>query len=459
MSSNSQISLGNNGAQSGMRPSPEALADAQLVLPMDTGRPVRIGLTVLVLGLGGFLTWAALAPLDEGVPAPGMVTIDTKRKPVQHPAGGIVREVEVREGQQVKAGDILMRLDDVEARATYESLRQHYLTLRATEGRLAAEKDGATRVTFHNDLHQAASDPWVITKMADQEQLFQSRRSALQAELEGLTEGILGREAQLQGHMGMLDSRKRQLELLREELKGVADMVREGYLPRSRQMDLERSVAETTGFIADLHGQIASTKRSIAELKLRAGQRTLEYRKEVETQLAEIRREVEADADKVRAAGDILARIAIRAPAEGQVVGLAVQTVGAVISPGQKLMDIVPGDEPLLLETRVQPHMIDRVRPGLEADVRFSAFAHSPQLVVTSKVVSVSADLLTDPQTGEAFYLARVEITPEGMQQLGNRQLQPGMPAEVIFRTGERTVLTYLLHPLTKRIAAAMTEE
>jgi protease secretion system membrane fusion protein len=179
----------------------------------------------------------------------------------------------------------------------------------------------------------------------------------------------------------------------------------------------------------------------------------------VQTQLAEVDREVLAEQEKFKALADELARMEIRSPADGQVVGLAAQTVGGVIQPGQKLMDIVPGDAPLLLETQVAPHLIDRVQAELPVDVRFSSFAHSPQLVVPGKVQSVSSDLLTDPQTLASYYLARVEVTAEGLQRLGKRQLQPGMPVEVVFKTGERSLLTYLLHPLTKRIAASLTEE
>jgi protease secretion system membrane fusion protein len=165
------------------------------------------------------------------------------------------------------------------------------------------------------------------------------------------------------------------------------------------------------------------------------------------------------EVEKFRALQDELGRTQVRSPAAGQVVGLNMQTVGGVIGPGQKLMDIVPEKEPLLLEARVAPHMIDRVRADMPVDVRFSSFAHSPQLVVDGKVVSISGDLLTDPANNTQYYLARVSITPEGMKNLGKRQLQPGMPVEVVFNTGERTLLTYLLHPLTKRIAASMKEE
>jgi protease secretion system membrane fusion protein len=437
------------------------VVDADEPLPMDTGSSMRFGLLVLGLGLGAAVLWAGLAPLDEGVPASGMVTLDTKRKAVQHPLGGIVSEVLVKEGAMVKAGDLLMRLNNSVVQANHAGISQHYTTLRATEGRLMAEQADAPKVTFHEDLLKAKDEQQVRLQLANQEHLFISRRSAIQAALAAIQELIHGHEAQLQSYAGLLENRKVQLSWAQEELKGIRDLVREGYAPRNRQMELERTVAELSGSTADLQGNILRTNHSIAEQKLRIIQRRQEYRTEVESQLSEVRREVQADAEKVDASSEELARTDIRAPAAGQVVGLAVQTVGAVIGPGQKLMDIVPQNETLLVEARVAPHMIDRVQPGLEVDARFSSFANSPQLVVTGKVISVSGDLINDPQPANTppYYLARIEITPDGMAKLGNRHLQPGMPVDVIFKTGQRTVLTYLLHPLTKRIAASMKEE
>lgn len=435
--------------------------DGEVVLPTDTGGPARIGLWALGLGFGGFLLWAAVAPLDEGVPTQGMVALDTKRKTIQHLSGGIVREVRVREGQLVKEGDVLIRLDDALVRANYESVHQHYMTVRAMEGRLAAEQTGAARITFHPDLVAAAADPLVKQHMQNQELLFQSRRSALQAELQAIEEGIQGLEASVQGYEGMLQSRKTQLALVQEELKGTRELVREGYAPRNRQLELERMTADIMASTSDLQANLTRARRSIAEMKMRAIQRKQEYRKEVDSQLSDVRREVQADAEKFKAAREELGRTEIKAPVAGQVVGLMVQTVGGVIQPSQKLMDIVPQGESLILETKVLPHMIDRVRPGLEADVRFSAFAHTPQLVVEGKIESISTDVLTEqgPTGMMSYYLARVSVTPEGLKELGHRQMQPGMPAEVLIKTGERSMLTYLLHPLTKRIAASMKEE
>lgn len=429
------------------------------VAKKDSGRLGRIGLWALIIGFGGFLAWAALAPLDEGVPATGMVAIDTKRKAVQHLSGGLVQEVLVREGDEVQEGQLLIRLDSAVARSNYESVRQRYLGLRAMQGRLLAEQSEQASITFHPDLVAASTDPLIRQQMQNQEQLFMTRRSLLRSDLQSIEESIQGQEGLLAAYKGMLENRTSQLRLLNEELGHLRGLVKEGYAPRNRQLELERMVADSSTAIADLMGNSERARRAIGEMRQRALSRKQEYRKEVETQLADVNREVQADSEKMRAVSDDLARTEIRAPASGQVVGLAVQTVGAVVQSGQKLMDIVPKDAPLILEAHVAPHLIDRVHTDLLVDVRFSSFAHSPQLVVDGKVVSISADLLTEPQTNVSYYLARVEVTPEGLKRLGKRQLQPGMPVEVIFKTGERSMLTYLLHPLTKRLAASMTEE
>jgi protease secretion system membrane fusion protein len=297
--------------------------------------------------------------------------------------------------------------------------------------------------------------------MATQQQLFATRRLALRADLQAIEESIRGQEASIQAMAGMQESRQTQRRLVQEQLSNIAGLVKEGYAPRNQMLELERQVAEVSTAITDLQGNQARGRQAIAELRQRALARQQEYRKETDSQLADVAREVQSDEGRFRAYRDDLERTLIKSPATGQVVGLMFQTVGGVLPPGQKLMDIVPEKDALLLEAKIPPHLIDAVQPGLPTDVRFSAFAHSPQLVVEGKVVSVSADLLSEqtPMGMSTYFLARVQITPEGMKGLGKHQIQPGMPAEVIIRTGERTVLTYLLHPLTRRVAASMKEQ
>ncbi len=446
-----------------------AAQDAQVVNAADTGgmrasadtsAVARTGLWVLGLGFGGFLLWAALAPLDEGVPTQGMVTLDTKRKTVQHLSGGIVKEVLVQEGQQVKEGQPLLRLDGAVAKANYEAVRQRYLGYRAMQSRLFAEQAGNDAIDFHPDVKAAMSDPLIKQQVSTQQQLIQARRAALAADLQGIEESVQGLKEQLTSYQNILVQRRSQLALLSEELTNTRGMVKEGYAPRNRQLELERMVAESNAAIADLMGNSLRVNRQVAELTQRSLARKQEYRKEVESQLAEVTREVQSDAEKFVAVTADLDRMEIKAPATGQVVGLTVQTVGAVLQPGQKLLDVVPDSQTLLLEAHIPPHLIDKVQAGLSTDVRFNAFAHSPQLVVEGKVLSVSGDLLSDPaQPQFSYFLARVQVTPDGMKTLGSRQMQPGMPAEIVIKTGERSMLTYLLHPLVKRMASSMKEE
>lgn len=365
----------------------------------DTRNPVRIGILVLIIGFGGFLLWAAFAPLDEGVPCQGLVSIATKRKVVQHRYGGTVTEVFVQEGQHVKKGDLLILLDDQTAKARYAEVHQHYLGLRAAEARLLAEERGASKMTLHPDL------------LSDPDQELVKRLVRTQKEL--------------------LQSRMEIMRLMQAQLAGMKSLAAEGFAPLSQQRDLEIRIAQ--------------------------------LRADSQSELARVQNEVKADAEKSKALAQELADTRITSPADGQVVGLQVQTVGAVIQPGQKVMDVVPLDEPLLIEAKIAPHLIDKVRAGLTVDLHFTAFSHTPQMVVPGKVESVSSDLLTESPSGAqpavSYYLARIAVTPEGMQALGDHKIQAGMPVLAVIKTGERSMLTYILHPLMQRMAASLKEE
>ena len=452
-------------------------ADEQLARLSDVSHIRRIGLLTLAIGFGGFLLWAALAPLEQGVPTQGIVSLDTKRKAVQHPAGGVIKKILVREGDQVKEGDLLVKLGDATVRANWEAARQNYFSLRAAEGRLLAEQTGGGIVFDPALLKAAREDPVIARHMASQEALLRSKRAGLEASLGALRESARGQEALIIGYEDVARSRQGQMNLLQRELSGVRDLVAEGYAPLVRQMELERSVADLTSALADLKAQQIRARQGILEIRHREIATQADYRKEVDRELSTIRPEVQSAAERYKALSDDLERTEIRAPATGQVVGISTQTVGGVVSGGQRLMDIVPAGEGLVLETKVMPQLIDRVKAGDPVDVRFYGFPDTPQLVVAGRIVTISADVLNDGPGGQGgtassqsglagggaamgpYYLARVEVTPEGMGQLGARKLQPGMPVEVVVKTGTRTLLQYLLHPLTKRMAASLKEE
>lgn len=425
--------------------------------------PTRWGFWILLIGFVGFLTWACFAPLDEGVPTAGSVSIETKRKAVQHLSGGIVKKVLVKEGQIVSEGDVLLVLDGASTKAKYEEIRQHYLGLRAKEARLSAEQSGLKAIQVHPDLKNALKDPLVMEQLHNQEVLLVSRKASLGADLEGIEESIRGKQAAILGYQSVLEHRKVQRGLLNDQIQGLSELVSQGYAPRNQLQELQLRLAQVEGDIADTMSAINQSNRAIGELRQKAMTQKQEYRKDVDTQMAEVKLEVDADADKLKAASDDLNRVEIRSPVSGQIVGLQFQTIGSVIQPGQKILDVVPSNEGLIVEVKISPNLIDRIHVAQKADVRFSSFSNTPLLKVEGRVNSVSYDLLTDPPSestkGESYYLARILITPAGMKTLGSRVLQSGMPVQVVIRTGERTLLTYLLHPFMKRLAASMKEE
>ena len=441
------------------------ITDVQTISPMgdhiDTDKPIKLGFWVLVIGFGGFLLWSALAPLDEGVSAQASVAIETKRKTIQHLNGGVVHQVLVHEGQLVKAGEVLVELDEGVSKANFEAIRQNYMGQRAAESRLLAEQQGLGQIVFHSDLTNAKSDPLVQQHMQSQTILFLSRRSALAAEMQAAEENISGLKAQFDSVTQMLQNRKSQAQLQSQQLQSIKELSEAGYAPKNQVLQLEQSQSELRSTMADLQGNLNRLQRSIAEVEQRKLQRRGEYMKEVSQQLADVRREVEANQQKLKAVTEELDRTQIKSPVDGQVVGLTLGSVGGVVSPGQRLMDIVPMGESLLVDAKIPPHIIDKVKAGQNVEVRFSTFANSPQLVLDATLLSLSSDVIAEqtPMGVQSYYLARIQITPDGIKTLGKRVIQPGMPAEVLIKTGERSLLTYLLHPLTKRIAASMKEE
>ncbi len=431
-------------------------------LKTDTTNPMRLGFWVLVVGFGGFLLWAGLAPLDQGVPSQATVTIDKKRKPVQTQYGGLVEQVLVREGEWVQKGQVVAKLNSALNNVNYESSMQRYMGYSATQSRLLAEQRGASAITFEKDVLES-KDPLVQQQAETQRTLFKSRRASVEADLEATRQSIEGQISFIKGAQGQIASNNQQLELYVKELNAVKELAKDGYAPQTRVMELERQIAALEGRSKDLTATVARAKNTIAEFEQRIAQRKQEYLKEVDNLLAQIRMEYQSNFERYKASSDELERTQVKAPVDGQVVGLQIQVVGAVLQPAQKLMDIVPKDEKLVLEAKIQPNYIDKVREGQLVDIRFSTFANTPQLVAKGRLESISRDTLTDtqmsPGSSPNYYLARVELTEEGIQDLNGRVLQAGMQAEVMIKTGERSFLKYLLNPLVKRLAASMKEE
>jgi len=430
-------------------------------LSAEIGKVKRIGIWVLGAGLGGFLVFSALVPLDEGVPTLGSVSIDTKRKEIQHLQGGLVKEVLVTEGQTVAKNQTLIVLADEMVRANYETIRQQYFNLKIVEARLLAEQAGTIVISFDSELMQLAEkDKQLSHQLKQQKQLLQARRSSLDSAIGALRESSLGQKSIVETSLQIDINRASQLSSLEKDLVGVRNLVQDGYAPVSKMNELERAVSEIKSSISENRANQIRAKQAILEIEQRQMSLRADFMKEVEQGLTQIRPEIQSLAEKFNAAKQDLERTEIKSPVTGQVVGLSVQTVGSVIQSGQRIMEIVPSQEQLVLETKIAPHLIDRVRVGDNVDVRFSSFSDSPQLVVTGVLKTLSSDVLIENTPNAApYYLARVHVTEAGLKTLGSRKMQPGMPAEIVIKTGSRTLLQYLVSPLIKRIAASMKEQ
>ena len=430
---------------------------------VNTQQPIRLGAAVLVVGLGAFLLWAGFAPLDQGVPASGTVAIETRKKTIQHSTGGVVKDVLVKEGQWVKEGDVLIEVSDTQARANNETIRQAYLSQRAVEARLEAELKNAGSIHFGSDITANKADPFVQQLTMTQQNLFAARRASFEAEVSALEQSIQALKDQLWGVDQSLVNRLVQIQLQEKHLKSIKSLADEGYAPKNQVLQMEQTQTELKTALSDLKSNQSRLSRSIEESQFRMAQRKQDYQKDVMGLLAEVKKEVQAGKERLTTTNEELVRTQIKSPVDGQVVGMSISATGGVVMAGQKLMDVVPKSEALLIDAKVLPHIIDKVHTGMNVSVRFNTFANTPQLVVPGKLVALTSDVITDPSAGmggiSSYYLGRVEITPEGLKVLGSRVLQPGMPTEVLFKVGERTLLQYIMYPLTKRIAASLKEE
>ena len=431
------------------------------ILPLvntDASSYTRLGWWIVILGVGGFLLWASVAPLDQGVPVSGTVMVATNRKTIQHPTGGVVEKILVREGDIVKAGQPLVKINDTSVKAQAEMSRGQYFTDRAIMARLVAERDGMQSVVFPQELEAAKADPRVASNISTQNQLFAARTSAIQNELAGIDENLSGLGVQSRGAQESLASQKQQAVFLQEQLDGMRDLAKDGYVARNRLLDQERTFAQVAGMIAENTGNIERTQRQIAELKLRRMQRQQEYQKEVRTQLSDVQKEADALKMRLLSLDYDLANSVVKAPVDGTVVGMNIFTIGGVIGPGIRLMDVVPSEDSLIVEGQVPVHLIDKVRMDLEVDLIFSAFNQSQTPHIPGVVTFVSADRLVEERNGVPYYKMKAKVTPKGMKMIEHLQVRPGMSVDLFVKTGERTLISYLLKPLLDRLKFSLNE-
>lgn len=446
---------------------PQGLAPLPALRPPGVSTPKRpptrfatlFGLGALALFVGGFGTWSALAPLSEAAAGPGVIKVEGNRRTVQHLEGGIVREIMVRDGDRVRQGDVLMRLDDVQAGAQLQALEAQRLFLMAQDARLTAELETAPAITWPEDILARQADVRVADAMAGQTALFIARRTAFDSTQQVLATRIDQLKAANDSARSQLASQERQMTLIQEEMRGVAELLRLGLERRPRLLALQRAEASLIGNRDDIVGQIqrneASIAENVAQMKAQEDARQSDLnkdRREVRDRLAEVE-------ERWRQARDVAARREIVAPVSGTVINQRFFTVGGVVRPGDPVLDIVPNDDRLIAEVQISPTDIDVVYPGLLAEVRLPAFKQRLVPYLHGRVTFVSADAIFDERTRMSHYRAHVAIDDDQLARLKGVELTPGMPVEVMVLVGERTFWQYITQPLRDSFARAFREQ
>lgn len=431
----------------------------QTSLKTNTRPIILVALLGLILGFGGFLAWASFAPLDEGVVADGEVTVVSNKKTIQHQYGGTIREILVTEGSRVKKGQVLIRLIDVQSKANLANIRGEYYQALVLETRLLAERSGAGKIVFPQEVVSMNHLPEIADHIRTQQGLFNARRAALRSEIDILRGNVDGTKEYIQRLEELQMSRARQMELLKGEMTSLRQLADEGYYPQTKILEMERLLAELGGKRSEDFGNIARSKKAMSEYRIMIMRREQEYMQDVETKLSEVQKNLSALRDQYAATLDVLENTEIRAPEDGTVMGLTVHTTGGVIMPGAMVMNLIPANEELIVEAKVMTTDRDRVREKLKVNLMFPAFDVKKTPVIDGEVLLVSADRFTDEVTKLPYYLCRIQITKEGIQKLGSQTLQPGMPVQVIIKTGERTLMQYLIKPLFDRIAVSFKEK
>ena len=423
-------------------------------------RYMIVGMVIVgfvTFGIGG---WATTSELTGAVIGQGVLVVDSSVKKVQHPTGGVVGELRVREGDKVLAGDILLRLDETQTLANATIVSKSFDELVARQARLEAERDNADQITFPKLLLERTRDPAseAARAIAAERSLFDLRRQARGGQKAQLKERSAQLQEEIKGYLGQAEAKQREVDFVHKELEGVRTLFEKKLVPMNRLTALERDTARLEGERSQLSGMTAQAKGKIAEIELQIIQIDQDLRTEVGKDLIETRSKISELAERKTAAVDQLYRIDIRAPQSGRVHQLTVHTVGGVISPGEQIMLIVPDADALAVEVKIAPRDIDQVYVGQTASMRFAAFDQKTTPGIEGEVSMVSADLVQEQRTGMSYYTARVLLNPEEVARLGNAKLLPGMPVDVFIKTPGRTAFSYLIKPLRDQAERAFKE-
>lgn len=426
---------------------------------LDTSPVLRLGyLTTAGFALF-FFGWAGLVPLDSAVVAPGVVVVESHRKTIQHLEGGIVSAVLVQDGVAVKAGQALIRLDETQARASLASLRDEADALAAQEARLTAERDNADHITFPAEMMARANQPSVAQAMAGEQSTFQSFRDTVGKQADILTSRIAQDERVIAGLQAQAQATDAQAALINREIVPVQTLFDQKMDTLQHLLALKRQQSSLDGTRGEIAGKIAQTRLNIGETRMQIENLRNQRLNTVVGQLRDVQTRHFDLMNRLQAANDIYNRVVVRAPAAGRVVGLAVHSRGAVIKPGDTLMEIVPEDDRLEVEAHLRPEDADDAYAGMAASVRLTGYKQRTLPVITGRVTEVSADRLIDSRSGQPYFNVLVSVDRKPLRDYPEARLMPGIPVEVSLKTGRRTMLQYLTEPVTDMMRRGMREK
>ncbi|EJW09723.1 type I secretion membrane fusion protein, HlyD family [Rhodovulum sp. PH10] len=448
------------------------LPEARTVAPLDftdrsvppelharVQRPILLGVLVTLFFVVGGFVWACFAPLAGAVVAQGFVRVEDNRKTIKHRDGGIVRDILVEEGQEVSAGQTLMLLDDVIPRANVDVLRAGYRSALVQRARLEAERDDAASMSLPPELAEQANEPAVQALLRDQENLFASRQAALEGQLDVLSKRKEQLATRVKGLEAQLAATEEQAKFVDDELQGVLQLFDQGLVPKTRARALQRTAADLAGNKGATVAEIARTQQQMGETELQIVQLRQQRAAEVADGLRDVQNRISDALPRLRAAEETLAQTRVLAPVTGYVLNLTQFTRGGVVGAGERLLDIVPTDTPLVLEARVKPDEAYEVAPGMDANVKLSTYEARRLPMIPARVTKVSADRLQDQRTGEPYFTTELAIAPDTLRDLGQQvRVYPGMSATVMIGTGERTVMDYLMAPVRDSLRSALKE-
>jgi len=439
---------------------PSRLEPSDLVpVSIEDSATRRITFRVVFATLTGFFIWASVAPLDDGVMVTGSVIVQGHRKAVQHPQGGVVTDIFVREGQHVQEGQVLLKINPLSSTANLSQSEADYLNLMVSESRLVSERLGHDSIRWIPELAEwPADDPRMAQEKALQVQLFNTRRTELQTQQNILNEQLAAAQKQLVDLNEVLAIKRQQLAVVTQEAQSNRELAKDGFVSNSRANEVERSRSDLLASITNLGTEISRTQSAIASTRLQLLQLKNAFQKDVETRLTETQKNRRAYRDRVEALTFDRNLMELKAPISGTIVGLKVFTEGGVVRGSDVLMEVVPNEGSLIVEAQVPPQYIDKVRKGLSAFTRFTAFNLNTTPVVNGEVTLVAPDKMVAPDGRSEYYLSYVSLSESEIKRLGDVEIQPGMPVEVVVKTGERTFMSYLTKPLSDRLARSFKD-